>query len=69
MSKSWLSRGAERALMQLHEVETNVADLDLRLGFDLIFDLLRAYGVASASITRLQKGTYNEVVPVVVEVR
>jgi hypothetical protein len=45
--------------MQLHEVETNVADLDLRLGFDLIFDLLRAYGVAGASITRLQKGTYN----------
>lgn len=45
--------------MQLHEVETNVADLDLRLGFDLIFDLLRAYGVANASITRLQKGAYN----------
>jgi hypothetical protein len=45
--------------MQLHEVETNVADLDLRLGFDLIFGLLRAYGIASASITRLQQGTYN----------
>jgi hypothetical protein len=45
--------------MQLHDVESNVADLDLRQGFELIFDLLRAYGVASASITRLQKGTYD----------
>lgn len=49
----------DRVLMQLHEVESNVADLDLRQGFDLIFDLLRAYGVPSASITRLQKGTYD----------
>ena len=45
--------------MQLHEVEGNVADLDVRQGFELIYDLLRAYGISNASITRLQKGTYN----------
>lgn len=28
-------------------------------GFELIYDLLRAYGISNASLTRLQKGTYN----------
>jgi hypothetical protein len=46
--------------MQLHEVEKNVAHLDVRQGFELIFALLRAYGVSSASITRLQRGGYNK---------
>ena len=46
--------------MQLHEVEKNVAELNVEQGFDLIFDLLRAYGVSSASIARLRSGSYNK---------
>lgn len=45
--------------MNLAEIEHNVAELDYSKGFDLIYDLLRAYGLPKASITRLQKGTYN----------
>lgn len=45
--------------MNLSEIEHNVAELDFSKGFDLIYDLLRAYGLPKASITRLQKGTYN----------
>jgi hypothetical protein len=46
--------------MQLQDVESNVADLDLEQGFNLIFDLLRAYGVSNASISRLKGGSYDK---------
>lgn len=46
--------------MQLHEVEASVAGLDLSQGFDLIYDLLEAYGVSGASITRLKSGSYDK---------
>jgi hypothetical protein len=46
--------------MQLHEAESNVADLDGRQGFDLIYSLLRAYGISNASISRLKSGSYDK---------
>ncbi len=46
--------------MQLQEVESNVADLNLRQGFDLIYDLLRAYGISNASLSRLKSGSYDK---------
>ncbi len=46
--------------MQLHEVEANVADLNLSQGFELIYDLLQAYGLPAASVTRLRNGSYNK---------
>lgn len=46
--------------MQLHEVEANVADLDVTQGFELIYDLLQAYGVPSSSIARLRNGSYDK---------
>jgi hypothetical protein len=46
--------------MQLREVEANVAALDVTQGFELIYDLLRAYGLPGASVTRLEKGSYNK---------
>jgi hypothetical protein len=46
--------------MQLHEVEANVAGLDVSQGFELIYDLLRAYGVPAGSIARLRNGSYNK---------
>jgi type I restriction-modification system DNA methylase subunit len=45
--------------MNLAEIEQNVADLDVSKGFDLIHDLLRAYGIPKASISRLKKGTHD----------
>jgi len=45
--------------MNLAEIEHNVANLDVSRGFDLIYDLLRAYGIPNASISRLRSGTYN----------
>jgi hypothetical protein len=46
--------------MQLHEVEASVAGLDLSQGFELIYDLLQAYGVSGASVTRLKSGSYDK---------
>jgi hypothetical protein len=46
--------------MQLHEVEASVAGLDVSQGFELIYDLLLAYGVSDASITRLKSGSYDK---------
>ena len=46
--------------MQLHEVENNVADLDVRHGFGFIYDLLRAYGISNVSISRLKSGSYDK---------
>lgn len=45
--------------MNLQEIEQNVANLDLEQGFGLIYDLLRAYGIPKASISRLKSGTYD----------
>jgi hypothetical protein len=45
--------------MNLGEIEQQVASLDTDQGFDLIYDLLRAYGLPKASIARLRTGTHN----------
>lgn len=45
--------------MNLQEIEQNVEGLDLSQGFDFIYDLLRAYGIPKASISRLKSGTYD----------
>jgi hypothetical protein len=45
--------------MDLATIEQNVGELDVTQGFDLIFDLLAAYGMPKASITRLRKGSAN----------
>jgi hypothetical protein len=45
--------------MNLQQIEQNVANVDLSQGFDLIYDLLRAYGIPKASISRLKSGTYD----------
>ena len=45
--------------MNLAEIERNVDELDLSVGFGLLYDLLLAYGLPKASITRLQKGSYD----------
>ena len=42
--------------MDLGSVEEKVAALDLGRGFDLIYDLLDAYGFAKSSLKRLQAG-------------
>ncbi len=46
--------------MQLREVEANIATLDVTQGFPLIYDLLLAYGLPTASVTRLRNGSYNK---------
>ena len=46
--------------MDLGTVEENVASLDVSQGFDLIFDLLLAYGFPRASVARLRKGSLNQ---------
>src|SRR5471030_354209 len=46
--------------MDLGAVEENVAGLDVLQGFDLIFDLLLAYGMPRASVARLRKGSLNQ---------
>jgi len=43
--------------MNLADIEGNVADLDLTKGFDLIYDLLLAYGLPKSGVTLLRKGT------------
>ncbi len=45
--------------MNLGEIEQHVAELDISQGFDLIYDLLRAYGLPKASISRLRNGSHN----------
>ncbi|MEX2274993.1 MAG: DNA methyltransferase [Actinomycetota bacterium] len=46
--------------MNLAEIEMRVAMLDTTQGFDLIYDLLLAYGLPRASISRLRSGSYNK---------
>ncbi len=45
--------------MKLDDVERALEQLDLGGGQDLIFELLAAYGVPQASITKLRSGSYN----------
>ena len=45
--------------MNLAEIELNVSELDLSSGYDLVYDLLDAYGLPRASITRLRSGSYD----------
>jgi hypothetical protein len=45
--------------MNLQEIEQNVANLDPTGGFEFIYDLLRAYGVPKASISRLRSGVHD----------
>jgi len=45
--------------MNLGEIEQQVADVDTDQGFDLIYDLLRSYGLPKASIARLRNGSHN----------
>jgi N-6 DNA Methylase len=48
------------AAMNIGQIEQNVHDLAANLSRDtFVYDLLSAYGLAKASITRLQHGTYN----------
>ena len=46
--------------MNLAEVEKRVGELDFDLGFDLIYDLLLAYGLPRASVSRVRNGSYNK---------
>lgn len=46
--------------MNLAEIENNLEVLDLDQGMDLIYDLLRAYGLPRASISKLKSGTYDK---------
>jgi hypothetical protein len=46
--------------VDLGTVEENVESLDVSEGFDLIFDLLLAYGLPRASIARLRQGSLNQ---------
>ncbi len=46
-------------LVKLAEVESRLHSLDLAAGQDLIYELLAAYGIPQASITRLRSGSYN----------
>jgi hypothetical protein len=45
--------------MNVGDIEQQVASLETDQGFDLIYDLLRAYGLPKASIARLRTGTHN----------
>ena len=45
--------------MNLQEIEQNVAALDPSEGFEFIFELLRAYEVPKATISRLKSGSRN----------
>jgi len=42
------------------DIEQQVAELDTSLGRDFLFDLLRAYGLPKASISRLRSGAYDK---------
>jgi len=41
--------------MNLAEIEQNLAALGVPQGFDLVYDLLRAYGIPKASISHLRR--------------
>jgi hypothetical protein len=43
--------------VNLADIELNVAELDLSKGFDLIYDLLLAYGLPKSGVTLLRKGS------------
>ncbi len=45
--------------MNLKEIEQRVADVRAAKGSEFLFELLRAYGIPKASITRLRSGSYN----------
>ncbi|HEU4907210.1 MAG TPA: DNA methyltransferase [Solirubrobacterales bacterium] len=45
--------------MNLKEIEEQVADVCSAEGSEFLFELLRAYGIPKASITRLRSGSYN----------
>ncbi len=46
--------------MNLNEIEEKVSRLDLTKGFDLVYELLTAYGLPRSSITRLRNGSYDQ---------
>ena len=46
--------------MNLKDIEQQVADLDTSPGPDFLFDLLRAYGLPKAGISRLRSGSYDK---------
>jgi hypothetical protein len=46
--------------MTLKEIEERVADLDISPTPEFIYELLRAYGLPKAGISRLRSGTYNK---------
>ncbi len=46
--------------MNLREIEENVGAVDTSQGFDLIYDLLLAYGLPKASVSRLRTGSYDK---------
>ena len=46
--------------MKLADAKSAVEQIDLNAGQDLIYELLSAYGIAQASITRLRSGDYNQ---------
>lgn len=45
--------------VNLREIEERVADIRAAEGSEFLFELLRAYGIPKASITRLRSGSYN----------
>ena len=45
--------------MKLREVEERLAAAKALEGGEFLFELLRAYGIPKASITRLRTGSYN----------
>lgn len=45
--------------LSLEDIEARVGALQTDQGFDLIYDLMLAYGFPSASIARLRSGTYD----------
>jgi hypothetical protein len=45
--------------MNLREIEERVAGVRASEGPEFLFELLRAYGIPKASITRLRSGSYN----------
>ncbi len=46
--------------MNLTEIEENVELVDTDQGFDMVYDLLRAYGIPKASISRLRSGNLDK---------
>lgn len=54
-----MSRDRLQIDMTLREIEERVAALEALEGDEFLFELLRAYGISKASITRLRTGSYN----------